>query len=463
MTGAATPTPITTPTAADLDHGSPLRSVRLRITVVATLVTGVAMLAAGAWLLHTVERSLTHRLHTSVSERLDGLRQAIEDGRSPAELNLTPDGDALYYQVLGPQGRIIAATGGGLTAPLGGEAGASRPPPGIVVIGREGADTPAGRFQVVAAGTLDPVHRSVDTVQEGLLVSFPLLLGAVGVLAWLLAGRALRPVEAIRVEVESITGSTLDRRVPVPRSGDEVSRLAHTMNAMLDRLEDASTRQQRFVADASHELRSPVTAIRTELEVAKRTAAPDEWPLIADRLLAEEARLEAVIADLLLLASLDEGAASEHVVVDLAELATDEARRRAPDREGVAIEVDASAAALVHGSRTQLRRAVVNLLDNAGRHARSTVRLSVHQRDGRIRVLVDDDGPGIPEADRERVFERFTRLDDHRARTASSGGAGLGLSLVRRIAERHGGTATVDTAPLGGARVVVDLPRHEPR
>jgi signal transduction histidine kinase len=197
--------------------------------------------------------------------------------------------------------------------------------------------------------------------------------------------------------------------------------------------------------------------------VAKRTAAPEEWPLVADRLLAEEARLEAVIADLLLLASLDEGAASEHVVVDLAELADEEARRRAPDREGVTIEVDAPAAALVQGSRTQLRRAVVNLLDNAGRHARSTVRLSVLQRDGRIRVLVDDDGPGIPEADRERVFERFTRLDEHRARTTGSGGAGLGLSLVRRIAERHGGTATVGTAPLGGARLVVDLPRHRSR
>jgi signal transduction histidine kinase len=236
------------------------------------------------------------------------------------------------------------------------------------------------------------------------------------------------------------------------------------MNAMLDRLQDASTRQQRFVADASHELRSPVAAIRTELEVAQRTARPEEWPAVADRLLAEEARLEAVITDLLLLASLDEGAASEHVVVDVAELAAEEARRRAPERAAVAIEVDAPEPALVHASRTQLRRALVNLLDNAGRHARATVRVSVHERDGHIRLLVDDDGPGIPEADRERVFERFTRLDDHRARGGASGGtsggAGLGLSLVQRIAVLHGGTAVIDTAPLGGARVVVDLPVH---
>ena len=151
------------------------------------------------------------------------------------------------------------------------------------------------------------------------------------------------------------------------------------MNAMLDRLEDASTRQQRFVADASHELRSPVAAIRTELEVAQRTAAPDEWPAVAERLLAEEARLEAVIADLLLLASLDEGAASDQVVVDLAEVAAGGGppararpggRRRRGRRTG--------GPAMVRGSRMQLRRAVANLLDNAGRHARTTVRVSVH-------------------------------------------------------------------------------------
>jgi signal transduction histidine kinase len=212
------------------------------------------------------------------------------------------------------------------------------------------------------------------------------------------------------------------------------------------------------VADASHELRSPVAAIRTELEVAQRTATATDWPGVADRLLAEEARLEAVITDLLLLASLDEGAPMPDAVpVDVAVEAREEARQRRPDRADVVIEVDAPAAAVVQGSRMQLRRAMANLLDNAGRHARTTVRLSVHERDGRIRVLVDDDGPGIPAADQERVFERFVRLDEHRAR-AGAGGAGLGLSLVRRIVERHQGTAQVDVAPLGGARVVLDLP-----
>ncbi|MDQ2648062.1 MAG: ATP-binding protein, partial [Actinomycetota bacterium] len=197
---------------------------------------------------------------------------------------------------------------------------------------------------------------------------------------------------------------------------------------------------------------------RTELEVAQRTAAPGDWPAVAERLLDEEARLEAVIGDLLLLASLDEGAAgAEHTNVDLAEVLEEEARRVSAS-SGIPVEVEATAPVIVHGSRVQLRRAVANLLDNATRHARAGVRITAHERDGRARVLVDDDGPGIPEAERQRVFERFTRLDEHRARGTSTGGAGLGLSLVQRIAELHHGTAVIDTAPLGGARVVLDLP-----
>lgn len=439
-----------------------LRSVRVRITLAATLVTGVAVLLAGSWLVRTVEGSLTDRLDDDARARLEAFATAIERGRDPNDLDLagTAAASGGYVQVV-VDGQVVA----GNPASVGLEPLYTYTPDGDVIridqrrlaLTREIVNGPGGPVQLLAASPLDTVRSSVDAVQEGLAVSFPLLVGAVGLLAWVLAGRALKPVESIRAEVEAITGSTLDRRVPVPRSGDEVARLAHTMNAMLDRLQDASTRQQRFVADASHELRSPVAAIRTELEVAQRTAAAEDWPAIAERLLAEEARLEAVIADLLLLASLDEGAPMpDPVLVDLADEAREEARRRAPDRDEVTIEVDAPVSVIVRGSRMQLRRALANLLDNAGRHARTTVRLSVHARDGRARILVDDDGGGISEGDRERVFERFTRLDDHRAR--GSGGAGLGLSLVRRIATVHHGTARVDTAPLGGARVVLDLP-----
>jgi len=452
--------------------GAALRSVRVRITLTATLVTGVAVLLAGSWLVRTVDRSLTDRLRSEGATRLEQLRTAIEEGRDPGELDLAAATEGTQFQVV-VDGQVVAATPGLVGVPPlytftpDGDIVRIDPGPGVAVgnvaagrvaITSEFADSPEGRVELLAASPLDSVRRSVDAVQEGLLVAFPVLVGTVALLAWILAGRALRPVELIRAEVESITGSTLDRRVPVPESGDEVARLGKTMNAMLDRLQDASTRQQRFVADASHELRSPVTAIRTELEVAQRTAASGDWPAIADRLLAEEARLEAVIADLLLLASLDEGApAPDPVAVDLADEAREEARRRAAGLDGVSVEVDAPAPVVVQGNRVQLRRALANLLDNAGRHARTTVRLSVRHRDGRARVVVDDDGPGIPEADRERVFARFTRLDEHRSR-GLVGGAGLGLSLVRRITDGHGGTARADTSPLGGARLVLDLP-----
>lgn len=427
-----------------------LRTVRVRLTLVATMVTGVAVLLAGLWLIRAVDTSLRDQQRSQDAQRLAELRVELEAGRRPGELEVVVPGRTTYFEVLLDQHRVVATPG---YQPRGG--------PYLRTTAR--VPTASGLVELVAASPLEPIERSVDAVRGGLLLAFPLLVAAVAGLTWVLAGRALRPVEAIRQQVEAISGSTLDRRVPVPSSGDEVARLANTMNAMLDRLQGAAARQQQFVADASHELRSPVAAIRTELEVAQRTAGPDDWPTVAERLLREEGRLEAVISDLLLLASLDEGAPlPDPSPVDLAEEARTEVQRR-DGRSGAArVEVEANEPVVVVGSPTQLRRALSNLLDNAGRHASGAVRISVHQRDGRARVLVDDDGPGIPEADRARVFERFTRLDDHRGRNGTEGGSGLGLSLVQRIADRHHGVVTVGTAPLGGARLVLDLPLAQP-
>ena len=427
-----------------------LRTVRVRLTLAATVVTGVAVLIAGLWLVRTVDSSLRDQQRSQDAQRLEELRVELEAGRRPGELEVVVPGRTTFFEVLLDQRRVVATPGYQALRR------------GTYLRTTARVETTSGLVELVAASPVEPIERSVDAVRGGLLLTFPLLVAAVAGLAWVLAGRALRPVEAIRGEVEAISGSTLDRRVPVPASGDEVARLAATMNAMLDRLEGAALRQQRFVADASHELRSPVAAIRTELEVAQRTAGPGDWPAVAERLLREEARLEAVIADLLLLASLDEGAPLPDArPVDLAEEARAEVARRTGLATRVHLEVEAPRPAVVDGSPTQLRRALSNLLDNAERHASGVVRIAVHQRDGRVRVLVDDDGPGIPEADRARVFERFTRLDDHRGRNGTDGGSGLGLSLVQRIATRHRGSVTVDTAPVGGARLVLDLPSAE--
>jgi signal transduction histidine kinase len=272
----------------------------------------------------------------------------------------------------------------------------------------------------------------------------------------------------MRAEVEAISGGTLHRRVPDPGSGDEVSRLARTMNAMLDRLEGASTRQRQFVSDASHELRSPVTTMRAQLEVALANPDDADWPVVARRLLDEEGRLETLVSDLLLLARTDEEREMRGVVdVDVGELARDEAgrSRRLPVRVSIEQphESDGSADGdlRVVGRPDQLTRVVANLLDNACRHAHAAVELWVARDNGYVRLRVDDDGPGIPVQDRDRVFERFTRLDPSRSHVGE-GSAGLGLALVRAVVERHHGTVGVEDSPAGGSRLQVRLPAARP-
>ena len=271
-------------------------------------------------------------------------------------------------------------------------------------------------------------------------------------------GRALRPVEAIRLEAEEITGTTMHRRVPEPDTDDEVGRLARTMNAMLVRLETSSQKQRQFVSDASHELRTPLASIRANLEVALRNEQSTDWPEVARRVLSEDERMEDTVAELLELARLDE---SEGPLVldalpevDLDEVVADLAitTRRVP------VDTTKVSAGRVHGREDQLARAIRNLVDNAARHASSkvAVSLSTDQNGHVVDLIVDDDGTGISPEDRSRVFERFTRLDEGRARDA--GGLGLGLALVKGIVDSHHGTVTIDDSPLGGARFTVRLP-----
>ena len=316
-------------------------------------------------------------------------------------------------------------------------------------------DTAHGTYLVEAAAPVDEVRRSVDAVRQTLWWALPALIATVAAVAWVLVGRALRPVEAIRAEVEAIGGTTMHRRVPEPRSGDEVGRLARTMNAMLGRLETSARRQRQFVSDASHELRSPVATIRADVEVAQLEGPAADWPAVAASVLREEARLERLIDDLLVLAAADESRPPPRAArVDLARVVEDDATRA----RRVPVVVSAPSGPVhVEGDAGQLRRVVANLVDNAARHARTRVEVGVAARpDGRARLTVDDDGHGIAPPDRERVFERFARLDEGRAR--DQGGAGLGLAVVRSLVERHRGAVVVDESPAGGARVVVDLP-----
>jgi signal transduction histidine kinase len=259
----------------------------------------------------------------------------------------------------------------------------------------------------------------------------------------------------LRTGAEDITGGARPGRLPVPDSRDEVHRLAVTLNGMLHRLDAARARQRAFVADAAHELRSPLTNMRTELEVAQRLPDTTDWLSLSADLLTDVERLSRLVDDLLLLARADD--ASTRAVtapiepVELGQLLAEVAARYpAVSYERPAVPLKTA------GDRDALGRVIANLLDNAVRHAEKDVTLSVAGDGAYQRMLVSDDGPGIPVADRERVFDRFTRLDDGRAR--DSGGSGLGLAIVRELVRRHGGTVTLgDASP--GLRAEVRLPK----
>jgi signal transduction histidine kinase len=447
------------------------RSLRIRITALATVVVAVAIGAAAFALVHTVQDRLVNRVRAESEDRIDEVVRQLEAGVAPSSVTASGVGGGLL-QVVDERGIVLVGS-----PPFGGE------PPlkfvtGVIGPGASGAihvEVPAGsqastpldvRYQtvataggpltVVAASPLSGVEDSINTLKNTLYVGLPFVIALVAVVAWLIVGRSLRPVEAIRAEVEEISGSTIHRRVPETGYGDEVDRLAHTMNAMLDRLEASTRRQRQFVADASHELRSPIAAIRTQLEVALHSPAttPARWSGVATSVLEEEQRLEEVVTDLLLLAAIEEqgvDSSAPRVPTD----ARDVARTQATRARRVPVEVSEGEPVPVAVRRDLLDRILANLIDNAARHACSRVRVGLVPSGGRTVLTVDDDGPGIPEADRQRVFERFARLDD--ARDRDGGGAGLGLALVKAIVERHDGRVWVEDAPLGGARLLVEL------
>ena len=243
--------------------------------------------------------------------------------------------------------------------------------------------------------------------------------------------------------------------MPEPATGDEIARLATTMNRMLARLESSQARQRRFVSDAAHELRSPVASIRQHAEVA--LAHPESTPIgdLAGTVHAENLRVEGLVDDLLLLARLDEGAREAEEQVDLDDIVLAEAARlRAANL--LTIDTSGVGAGRVLGRSAELERVIRNLVDNAARHAEAVIALAVIDTGASIVLTVDDDGPGIPAADRDRVFDRFVRLDDARAR--DGGGSGLGLSIVRAVVEAHGGEVRFAEGADGGARVHARLP-----
>ena len=438
---------------------SPSWSLRARLTLVATVLLGFGIAAGAALLAATVSRTLQQAVDSGALQTAREVAALQVAGRLPDPVPVGGEGTAAI-QLVDARGRVgNASAGTDRLVPIltPGELDEVRSGERILVRGeRIGLDgplrvvaVPAGSDTVVVAVDYGSARSGVHLLVLGLLVGAPLLLAVVGVAVWFVVGRTLRPVETLRKGAEEITGTGRSARLPVPPTRDEIARLAVTLNDMLGRLQSASERQRAFVSDAAHELRSPLASARTQLEVAARVDSGTPAGDLATDVLTDVDRLARLVDDLLLLARLDEAPTRRRTEVDLCELARGVVDRYAAARVPVTLTGEEVTATV---DRAGLARVLRNLVDNAVRHAATRVEVAVGP--GPV-LTVTDDGPGIPEDERERVFDRFTRLDSGRDR--GSGGAGLGLAIVRELVRAHGGTVMLQEAE-PGLRAVVSLP-----
>lgn len=432
------------------------RSVRARTTLGAVVVVLAALLVGAAAFVVVLRLVL-----------LDGVRTAAESGLEQASARVEADGagavsgyEDVLVQVVGDGGSVLAHGDDAdpPALPTADESRWSHDGERWLLVADD-VDLPGGGEATLVYGVpLEQTDTAVSAAVVLLAIGVPVLVLLMGLVTWVVTGRSLRPVERMRNEVETIRAARPDARVAVPHTGDEIARLADTMNAMLDRLDRAAEGQRRFVSDASHELRSPIATLRQHAEVA--AAHPDRADVaeLSEVVRSEALRLQDLVTALLELSRLDEGGIGAGRPVDLDDLAFDAvARARSVGTGHRHLHVDGSgiAPARVLGNERVLAGVVRNLVDNALRHASARVAVALAEDGGRAVLTVDDDGVGVPPEERDRVFERFVRLDEARSRDA--GGAGLGLAIVRDAVRAHGGEVTVTDSPLGGARFVVRI------
>jgi len=463
-----------------------LASVRARTTALSMLVVAAALSAGAISLVVIVSRSLVRNVDETNLTRAEDVAARARTGALGRIIPVSGGaGDrSVFIQVVDQSGSVVASSENFLDPnafiylypdqsgdhPILWRRTVHGPPIAphadfrIVVLTGQ---TPNGPANVIVATEMAQAEETVHELRRALEYGAPGVLLLAGLLIWLLVGRALRPVELIRSQVAAITDThSLDRRVAEPPVDDEVGRLAQTMNAMLDRLQRSAERQRRFVADASHELRSPLASSRAQLEVALSHPDPSTWEDTARDLLSENLRMERLVNDLLFLARNEDAPAgpARTAVLDLDDVVLAEAGRLRT-RGRVQVDISKVSAGRVRGVGDHLTRVVRNLLENAERHAASTVRLELgavlpHGRGPQVQLVVSDDGPGVPPEHREHIFDRFIRLDDARSRPDGdcAAGTGLGLAICREIVTAHGGRIWADQARGGGARFVVQLP-----
>ncbi|ROS28446.1 signal transduction histidine kinase [Rathayibacter sp. PhB127] len=428
------------------------RSLRSRITLAATAVVALAAVLGAAGFLLVLSSVLAGSAATAAETEAERVATLVERGGADA----VRASEGVVQLVV--EGRVVAA----------GEDADDLPALATEERDEPFTTTPADEDPLVVAtqelddgallvvGVPDEGRAEALATTAGLLaVAVPLLVAFVAIVCWIVVGRALRPVDRMRAEADAVTAAALYRRVAEPGSGDEIDRLAQTLNRMLGRLEDGQERQRRFVSDASHELRSPVAALRQSAEVA--LAHPDRLDAarLATTVAEESVRMGGLIEGLLLLARADEARLAVLAApVDLDDLALREVRRLRDS--GIAVDASGVSPVQAVADEALLGRALRNLVDNAVRHRAARLAIATRGEGDSAVLAVDDDGPGIPAADRERVLERFVRLDEGRARDA--GGSGLGLAIVAEIAAAHGGSVAIEESPWGGARVTLRVP-----
>jgi signal transduction histidine kinase len=450
----------------------PNLGISARSAAVSAIVVFFALALAGGGFVTILYRWLLGGVDDATAGRVRYIVEALQSG-SPDELDralLTTNQRVVAIQVIAPDGKVTARAGSAPDTPIipvtafdlnlrRGMSDDAVPNDDMRLSGQR-VNTPSGEYTVLVGGGSEAVETTARTVALLLACGAPLIVAVAAAATYGLVRRSLKSVDAIRNRVAEISSSDLAERVPVPDSRDEIAALAVTMNEMLSRIEAGHRAQRRFLGDASHELRSPLATIISGLEATELHPELLDAELAINTLLPEAQRMRLLIEDLLLLARADEQSLilrKEQVLLgDLAEVEVNRARRDA----GCTIHTDISAVCFI-GDPGAVSRVIRNLVDNAVRHAKSRVEVHVGGRGGDATITVSDDGPGIPAAERARVFERFVRLDSDRAR--SSGGTGLGLAIVAEVVAAHGGTVTIDDRPGGGTTMTVVLPQHNKR
>jgi signal transduction histidine kinase len=445
------------------------RSLRARVTLASTAGLALALAAAAVLLSGALRLSLIRSLDNSARQGAREVASLQDAHRLPDPVPVVPG--TITVQVLSSNGRIVNVSPDAdrlvpLLPPAVAAANArdgravflNGRPYGLPDTVRVATAATTGGGTVIAAVAYNQVGESLASLTRALVIGTPLLLALLAGASWLIAGSTLRPVTELRRGAQDVTRTGRPRALPVPEARDEVRNLALTLNDMLSRLGAAQERQRGLVSDTAHELRSPIASIRAQLEVALDHPDGQDWRQTASDVLADTLRLSRLAEDLLALARLDERDTRRAPPrrVDLTGLVEEEVSRYADAR--VPVRLAGAGPAAVTGDPGGLHRMLGNLIDNATRYARSQVAVSVSMEGKNARLSVTDDGPGIPAADRERAFGRFTRLEAARSREDDDeGGAGLGLAIVRATAQAHGGSAWLEDAG-PGLRAVVLLP-----